>query len=165
LVQTENGVVKKVKRTEDSCLLTQITNTWLNNEKKRHPLFVAEGDHNEKLRAIQSNAYLNTVYQQILPKSIKDDCNLVIFGWAMSELDQHLIKKITSSEPNKIAIGIHHKTENKDAEIVRIKEQFVELIEKGKKIEFFEIGEDFFEQKMFSWEYQKLCLLDVAHAF
>ena len=151
LVQTENGVVKKVKRTEDSCLLTQITNTWLNNRKKRHPLFVAEGDHNEKLRAIQSNAYLNTVYQQILPKSIKDDCNLVIFGWAMKRLDQHLIKKIASSEPKNIAIGIHHQTENKQAEIVRIKnrlkKQFVKFEKEAPNIEFFEIGEDFFEQK------------------
>ena len=149
LVQTENGVVKKVTRNEDSCLLTQITNTWLNNKKKRHPLFVAEGDHNEKLRAIQSNAYLNTVYQQILPKSINDYHKLVIFGWAMSDLDKHLIKKITSSKPKEIAIGIHHKIENKEDEIKRIKKQFEEFekLEKEKaNKKFFEIGEDFFVQ-------------------
>jgi len=151
LVQTETGVVEKVIRTEDSCLLTQITNTWLNNEKKRHPLCVAEGDHNEKLRAIQSNAYLNTVYQQILPKSINNNRKLVIFGWAMSEFDQHLIKKIASCGPEEIAIGIHHQIENKEAEIEsikkRLKKQFVKFEKEETNIEFFEIGEDFFEQK------------------
>jgi hypothetical protein len=74
-----------------------------------------------------------------------------LFGWAMKRLDQHLIKKIASSEPKNIAIGIHHQTENKQAEIVRIKnrlkKQFVKFKKEAPNIEFFEIGEDFFEQK------------------
>lgn len=31
----------------------------------------------------------------------------MIFGWEMSEFDEHLIKIIISAKPKKIAIGIH----------------------------------------------------------
>ena len=142
LVQDKNGEVKKIQRTGSNSLLSQITNAWLDDQNKVHPLFVAEGTSNEKLRAIQSNAYLNTVYQQILPKSIKDDCNLVIFGWAMKRLDQHLIKKIASSEPKNIAIGIHHLCDKED-ECRRISSQLGNL--NNCALKFFEIEEDFFE--------------------
>ena len=148
LLQTANGVVEKIKSEPLNDLLKTIEDAWLNDEDTKHPLFVAEGDYNEKLRAIQSNVYLNTVYEQILPKSINDNHKLVIFGWKMTDLDKHLIKKITSSKPKEIAIGIHHK-ENKEDEIKRIKKQFEEFekLEKEKaNKKFFEIGEDFFVQ-------------------
>ena len=146
LLQTANGVVKKIKSERSPTLLQSIEDAWLDDEDKKHPLFVAEGDHNEKLRAIQSNVYLNTVYEQILPKSINDDHKLVIFGWAMSDLDKHLIKKITSSKPKEIAIGIHHQIENKEGEIKRIKEHFWKPEKEEANIKFFEIGKNFFAQ-------------------
>lgn len=143
LVQTENGVVEKIKSTKDSDLLSRIEEVWRNDSDKKHPLFVAEGNQYEKLRAIQSNAYLHTVYHQILPSSIKGK-KLVIFGWAMSDFDKHLINKITSSEPTKIAIGIHHTVCNKEDECKRINSQLTSLKLKEGAIKFFEIGENFF---------------------
>lgn len=144
LVQDKNGEVKKIQRTGSNPLLSQITNAWLDDQKKVHPLFVAEGTSDEKLRAIQSNAYLHTVYHQVFPKSIKN-AKLVIFGWAMSDkFDKHLINKITSSEPTKIAIGIHHTVCNKEDECKRINSQLTSLKLKEGAIKFFEIGENFF---------------------
>ena len=142
LVQTENGVVEKIKSTKDSDLLSIIERVWLNDSDKKHPLFVAEGNQHEKLRAIQSNTYLNTVYQQILPSSIKDN-KLVIFGWAMSDVDEHLIQKITSSKPTEIAIGIHHLCDKEECN--RISSQLRNLNLNNCALKFFEIDNDFFE--------------------
>ena len=142
LVQTENGVVEKIKQNKHSDLLDEITKTWLNDSDKKHPLFVAEGTSDKKMFSIEKNAYLHTVYHQALPKSIKNG-NLVIFGWAMSDFDKHLISKITSSEPNEIAIGIHHLCDNEEEECNRISSQLGNL--NNGALKFFEIDKHFFE--------------------
>lgn len=142
LVQIENGVVEKITN-KDSDLLDEITKTWLNDSDKKHPLFVAEGTSDKKMFSIEKNAYLHTVYHQALPKSIKNG-KLVIFGWAMSNLDVHLIEKIKSSKPTEIAIGIHHTVCNKEDECERINSQLTSLNLKKGAIKFFEIGENFF---------------------
>ena len=101
LLQTEDGSVKKIV-TGESRLLEAIEQHWQNNV----PLFVSEGDSEEKSRSILGNRYLQTIYHQIFPNSLKKG-KQVIFGWEMSEFDEHLIKIIISAKPRKIAIGIH----------------------------------------------------------
>ena len=93
----------------------------------------------EKDKLKDNDKYTRLIYSG----DIKDN-KLVIFGWAMSDVDEHLIKKITSSKPTEIAIGIHHTVCNKEDECKRINSQLTSLKLKDCALKFFEIGENFF---------------------
>ena len=115
LARNEDGQEEKLKA--KSGLLKDIFQKW--EDKDCTPLFISEGTSSEKTNAIRSSEYLNTVYEQVLPKL---EGSLVINGWSMQEADEHILKKITASKNiKKIALAID---KNKEAACLE-KEQFL----------------------------------------
>jgi hypothetical protein len=84
-----------------SDLLDSILNRW--QSETVVPLFVSEGNKNQKINSICNSYYLSTVYREVLP-SQKDD--LTIYGWSFGEHDLHLLKKMENSGIRRVAISV-----------------------------------------------------------
>jgi hypothetical protein len=67
------------------------------------PLFVSEGTHADKTRAIASSDYLTFAYEQLSGHK----GGLVICGHSLDEADRHLVRAIRASSANPVAISIH----------------------------------------------------------
>jgi hypothetical protein len=78
-------------------------------ENGNSPLFIAEGNSQDKLNAINRNYYLRSC-SQALKVSNKD--LLVIYGSSFNNNDSHITGWINQSKPKSIAISIY--TTNKD---------------------------------------------------
>lgn len=96
-----HGEEIKIKNKDNINLLETILDEWRKNE--RIPLFVSEGTGHKKLESIQSSFYLNTIYNNVLPKMGE---SLVIYGWGMKEEDNHIINKICSGNIKKFAVSV-----------------------------------------------------------
>ncbi|KAA8734896.1 DUF4917 family protein [Acinetobacter qingfengensis] len=86
-----------------SCeLLEEILSNWESQEYS--PIFVSEGTSGKKIETIERSRYLNTVYKEYIPNALipsttferKNPKNLTIFGWALGEQDEHIIKALIS---------------------------------------------------------------------
>lgn len=99
----------------DSDLMEAIVRAW--KAENHVPLFVSEGDNKEKQRAIQRNGYLNTVYETVLSDQHE---TLAIYGWSIGEADDHILSKLISGEPKKIAISIYKQDDWEDTASVMI---------------------------------------------
>lgn len=102
-------------------LLDRILSNWDSN--KMIPLFISEGTKDKKLKAIETSAYLNTVYYEVIPEIFKsykrskekNFYNLVIYGWSLGEHDEHILRQILlpingrsrNIRGNKLAISIY----------------------------------------------------------
>lgn len=95
------------------------------------PLFVSEGTSNQKLLAIQSSPYLNTVYSEVIPK-IGD--NLTIFGWGVGEHDIHILKRIKQSGVRRVAVSVYG---NDQAYCNRVSQMIYDNIGTNIEISFF----------------------------
>ncbi|HGJ5898326.1 DUF4917 family protein [Arsenophonus apicola] len=87
---------------EDNNLLKSILKQW--KTENYVPLFVSEGTATQKINAIKSSNYLNIVYREVLTDLGK---KLVIYGWAISEQDQHILDRIKLSKPEKVAVSVY----------------------------------------------------------
>ncbi len=122
-------------------LLESIMNEW--NNERSIPLFVSEGTKEQKKKSIENSAYLNIVFNEVLPKifapkiiSHEDTENLVIYGWSLGENDEHILKQIIdpigspwsknsiNNKHNKMAISLYQPNQLK----------CFEMMEKIKKI-------------------------------
>jgi hypothetical protein len=98
----------KVSSSKDDYLLDSVLAKW--KQEDYIPLFVSEGTSDEKLRSITRNNYLNTVYDSVLAK-LSD--SLVIYGWSMSDQDQHILDALGRATVLKeIAISVYREDEN-----------------------------------------------------
>lgn len=97
---------KKIVTGDSSQLLDSILDKWVNQDLA--PAFVCEGTQESKEESISSCDYLEKVFYEVLPNL---EPNLVIYGWAMAEQDNHLIKQISKSRPQKVAISVYNKNE------------------------------------------------------
>lgn len=68
------------------------------------PLFVSEGTSAQKARSIGSSNYLNTILRAILP-TIED--SLVVYGWGFGEHDAHILKALSESNIERIAVSVY----------------------------------------------------------
>jgi hypothetical protein len=82
----------------------ELTSYWAKGD--RHPLFVSEGRSENKLEAINSSRYLSHVYHRVLPAS---GPTLTIYGWSMSEQDQHVIDKLKDGNFRKAAVSVYRR--------------------------------------------------------
>lgn len=78
----------------ESTLLKSIECTW---QSEMAPLFVSEGISEEKEKKILQSPYLQYVYIDILGGFLHQKHNIVIYGWSMSDQDNHIIQQIFSS--------------------------------------------------------------------
>lgn len=72
-------------------------------ENNNLPIFVAEGDHRDKLRTITNNAYLNFCARQLQ----RIQRNLVVYGFSFGKSDSHIVDYINKSDTKSIAISIY----------------------------------------------------------
>ncbi|MBD1865113.1 MULTISPECIES: DUF4917 family protein [Trichocoleus] len=86
-------------------LLETIISKW---ERGSHtPLFVSEGNSEQKASAIQRSPYLRTVYQEVLRNL---GSNIAIYGWSMNDQDQHILKAISQGRNKVKALAISVRT-------------------------------------------------------
>jgi hypothetical protein len=84
------------------------------------PLFVSEGTATAKLHAIRRNGYLNYVYSEEIPRRRE---SLAIYGWSMSEQDQHVLDALAKSRPKRVAVSFHG-TNPAPQSLQRVKQTF-----------------------------------------
>ncbi|MGR6342342.1 DUF4917 family protein [Priestia megaterium] len=101
LFMDKSGDVRKVVRTNESELLLDAIESSINEGNL--PLYVAEGNSDDKYKVIQSNTYLEHCYNSF--KNLNG--YLTIFGQNLGKSDNHLINAINQSKIKKVAFGIY----------------------------------------------------------
>ena len=103
------GDEMKLVRSGEEYLLNQILSQWGRGSEIENyiPLFVTEGNADEKLRRIRASNYLDTVYDDEL-STLKD--SLVIYGWSISKQDAHILEALARGNLGEIAISIYVKS-------------------------------------------------------
>ncbi len=87
------GDEMKLSREEERFLLDTILHEWKQGDYA--PLFVSEGNSEDKLRAIRQSKYLDTVYHDELGGGSE---SLVIYGWSIRDEDEH-VRRTPGGEP------------------------------------------------------------------
>lgn len=95
---TEEKIVSDSRR-----LVDVITQKWQVGGVT--PLFVSEGSAGDKLRAIRRNGYLNYVYTERLSQRPDTPETLVIYGWSISDQDDHIVDALRKSRPKRVAVS------------------------------------------------------------
>jgi len=93
---------KKIVTGDSNQLLDSILDKWVNQDLA--PAFVCEGTQESKEESISSCDYLEKVFYEVLPSL---GSKLVIYGWKMAPQDEHLIKQISKSQPQKVAVSVY----------------------------------------------------------
>lgn len=97
----------KLSRSGEKYLLDTILGIW--EERDHIPLFVSEGETDEKLQAIRRSNYLKTVYDYEIDSS---NDSLVIYGWSFRDEDEHILKGIVHGGVDRIAVSVHTSSGN-----------------------------------------------------
>ena len=106
------GVEKKIARDKNN-LMDKIRKSWESGDYS--PLFVSEGNSEQKLKAIKRSPYLSNVYNYAL-KDLGE--KVVIFGWSLSEHDDHILKEILKNDKlQRIAVAVDSEKKEKCDEI------------------------------------------------
>jgi len=101
LYRTSSGSTIKRRATFGKSLL-DLFGQPMNGEGEVVPLFIAEGDSDDKLAAIYRSDYLSFAYAQLLDH----DGPLVVFGHALGDSDQHIIDALTKAGVTEIAVSM-----------------------------------------------------------
>ncbi|MFC1907687.1 DUF4917 family protein [Chloroflexota bacterium] len=108
ILATESlGTEVKLSRSRDKELLDIILVIW--GEGEYIPLFVSEGDTEEKLQAIRRSNYLKTVYDYEVDTH---NDSLVVYGWSFRNEDEHILKGIVNGGVDRIAVSVHTSSGN-----------------------------------------------------
>lgn len=102
LVADLHGNEFKIPAGEGIHLLDTVFQKWRANDSS--PVFVSEGTPDQKLAAIRRSSYLSTVYNEVLPDMGE---SAVVFGWSMSDNDDHILDAICSGTTNRFAIAVN----------------------------------------------------------
>lgn len=94
--------MKITRKNPEVYLLDTVLDLWRSGEAM--PLFVSEGESQQKERAIQRNKYLQAIFKDALPKA---GPNIAVLGWSMSENDGHLLRQLCMGETKAIAVSVH----------------------------------------------------------
>lgn len=108
--------VKKITVGKSEDLLESILSKW--ERKDLAPAFVCEGTQESKEQSISSCDYLEKVFYEVLP-SLEE--NIVIYGWAMAEQDEHILEQIGKNQPQKVAVSVY---QNDEVFMGRVKKKF-----------------------------------------
>lgn len=107
------------------------------------PVFVAEGNHQDKLNAINNNYYLSYCLNILKKKRSTNNNKLTTYGFSFSSPDMHIINMINSSGIKNMAVSIYPSgtVEELEKELSRI------------NILFGDISIDFFDSRsLFSFD-------------
>lgn len=103
-----------------------------NLEAGKFPLFVSEPNHEDKLKKIEHNPYLNYCFQAL--RKLQD--TLFIYGHSMDENDKHIFSQIKSSQTRKVFVSIYG-DENSEANTRTKANAQAFLQEKDRNVDFF----------------------------
>lgn len=107
--------------------------TWVNTRKPlleqarkamddgKFPLFVAEGESDQKLKKIKHSAYLYHSYKSFSKQMEVKTCCLFIFGHSLAENDQHILQKIARGKIPQIYVGLHGDPESQSNQKIKNK--------------------------------------------
>ena len=110
------GVEQKTSAVEFTKLLDTVVEQWQTG--RLTPLVVSEGTSDQKLRAIRRSPYLLTVYEEVLPELGE---SLAIFGWSLSDQDDHLLSAICRNRPKRIAVSVRKHSSRLEETMARTK--------------------------------------------
>lgn len=111
-----NGVESKISADNISNLIDTIIQKW--TEEKLAPVFVSEGTSEQKKVTIDRSPYLSTVFNEVIPKIGE---KVVIYGWAMTGQDNHLIEAIKRNPIRRFAISVHRASNRYEEKCARIR--------------------------------------------
>jgi hypothetical protein len=94
--------VKKIAALANGDLLESILKKWEQHDLA--PAFVCEGTQASKLQSISGSDYLEKVYYEVFTSL--GSC-IVIYGWAMAEQDEHLLKQLSKNKLVKVAVSVY----------------------------------------------------------
>lgn len=85
-------------------LLDRILELWETGSAS--PLFVSEGTAERKKKSIANSNYLSRVFREALPNP---GDSLVIYGWAISEQDEHILAQLRRAGPalRRVAVSVY----------------------------------------------------------
>tara|TARA_R110002110_G_C13468395_1_gene719657 strand:+ start:6169 stop:7143 length:975 start_codon:yes stop_codon:yes gene_type:complete len=107
LFDNGRGEVIKAINTGTGVIAT-ITHTIA--EKKRLPIYVAEGSSPEKMRKINSSAYLRHCYDQLLKNQAS---SIFVFGHSADDNDAHIYRAIFSSDVKRVFFSVFNPDDEK----------------------------------------------------
>jgi Domain of unknown function (DUF4917) len=122
----EAGAERKITSNQSGRLLDTVLQQWRND--KLTPLFVSEGTSTQKLAAIHRSPYLSTVYEEVLPNLGE---SLVLFGWSISDQDNHVLNAICRSSPKRIAVSVGRSSARRKDMIDRTKRKLNKLLRRN----------------------------------
>lgn len=93
---------KKIAAGAGGALLDSILDQWM--QGKYAPIFVCEGTADHKKNAINSSSYLQRIYREVFPRL---GGSLVIYGWDLSEQDEHIIEQLGRTIFQRVAVSVH----------------------------------------------------------
>ncbi|KQC01850.1 DUF4917 family protein [Pedobacter sp. Hv1] len=99
-----NGVTVKLTRLDDGVEYIKLIKQYLDNDE--FPVYVAEGNSDSKLEAINNNYYLRMAYSRFKNR----DGNLATYGFSFSKSDKHIIGAINMSTTKNIIASIYPKS-------------------------------------------------------
>jgi len=83
-------------------LIDVIIDRW--NSGRMTPLFVCEGDSNQKKASIGRSSYLHRVFREVISEKKE---SLVIYGWGIGDHDSHILEQLRKAEIDRVAISVH----------------------------------------------------------
>lgn len=101
LTRTDDRRESKLGAAEGGRLLDAILAHW--EMGAAIPLFVCEGTADHKKQSIESSSYLERVFREVIPAMGE---SVTIYGWSLSEQDQHIVDQITRNPPQRVAISV-----------------------------------------------------------
>ena len=119
---------------DNQLLLDEIVDRW--QVPGTMPLFVSEGTWKEKLASINSSGYLSEIYYSALNEMGK---NITVFGWAIGDKDEHILKAIKRANVQSMAISVHKpSTSDIDQHTAHIRAKLKQAISDRLKTIFFD---------------------------
>lgn len=101
LVAGGSGATWKLRQTDLDSILNQFGKP-IKGDAKARPLLVTEGSAEDKLAAIEDNAYLSHALERLRGRSLP----LVVFGSSLSEHDSHLAEALRENPDRPVAISM-----------------------------------------------------------
>lgn len=98
------GQETKICNDESTDLLESIVKRWDLNDST--PLFVSEGNSDQKVHAIQRNGYLRTIHNNVV-RRLGPDASVCVYGWSMSDQDIHLLEALGQNKPKSLALSVY----------------------------------------------------------
>lgn len=116
--------------------------------RDKFPLFVAEGESNQKLEKIKHSDYFYHSYKSFSTQMDCKDCTLFIFGHSFDKNDHHVLEKVAQGKVPKVYISLYGDPKSKENKKIRKTAKELEDLRKELPLvreERFPLDVDFFD--------------------